>query len=251
MKLEKINDNQIRCTLSREDLASRHMRLSELAYGSEKAKELFRELMTKAKGELNFNAEDDPLMIEAIPVSEDCLVLVVTRVDEPDELDTRFSCFSEDPEEQFEDEYPQAAQMAAMYADEILQSFEHLSDVVGNACADRLQGKSDGAPIPMSALADAMTRIYSFSSLDDIMNLAKVVDTFYAGLNSIYKDTTSGKYYLIATISNHSAIDFNKLCNILSEYGTAESTGYARLSYFSEHCEPIALNDALHRFAGI
>ena len=41
MKLEKINENQIRCTLTREDLASRHIRLSELAYGSEKAKKLF------------------------------------------------------------------------------------------------------------------------------------------------------------------------------------------------------------------
>ena len=30
MKIEKVNDNQIRCTLTREDLDSRHMKLSEL-----------------------------------------------------------------------------------------------------------------------------------------------------------------------------------------------------------------------------
>ncbi len=29
-------------------------------------------------------------MIEAIPISNDCLVLVVTKVEDPDELDTRF-----------------------------------------------------------------------------------------------------------------------------------------------------------------
>lgn len=38
MKIEKLNDHQIRCTLTSEDLATRNIKLSELAYGSEKAK---------------------------------------------------------------------------------------------------------------------------------------------------------------------------------------------------------------------
>ena len=42
MKIEKINDRQIRCTLTKEDLASREIKLSELAYGSDKAKALFQ-----------------------------------------------------------------------------------------------------------------------------------------------------------------------------------------------------------------
>lgn len=42
MKIEKVNDNQIRCTLTKEDLADRQLKLSELAYGTEKAKVLFQ-----------------------------------------------------------------------------------------------------------------------------------------------------------------------------------------------------------------
>ena len=45
MKIEKISDNQIRCTLTRADLADRQLQLSELAYGTEKAKSLFRDMM--------------------------------------------------------------------------------------------------------------------------------------------------------------------------------------------------------------
>ena len=41
MKIEKINDNQIRCTLTREDLENHQIRISELAYGTEKAKKTF------------------------------------------------------------------------------------------------------------------------------------------------------------------------------------------------------------------
>ena len=79
MKIEKVNDNQIKCTLSREDLASRHLRISELAYGSPKARELFQDLMQQAQYELGCEADNLPLMIEAIPVSGECLVLIVTN----------------------------------------------------------------------------------------------------------------------------------------------------------------------------
>ena len=94
MKIEKLNENQIRCTLNKSDLASRHLKINELAYGSDKAKELFRDMMQQASFELGFEAEDTPLMIEAIPISAECIVLIVTKVDNPEELDTRFSRFS-------------------------------------------------------------------------------------------------------------------------------------------------------------
>lgn len=65
MKIEKINDNQIRCTLTKEDLLSREIKLSELAYGTEKAKSLFRDMMQQAAYEFGFEANDIPLMIDA------------------------------------------------------------------------------------------------------------------------------------------------------------------------------------------
>ncbi len=94
MKIEKINDNQIRCTLTHADLAARHLKLSELAYGTEKAKSLFRDMMQQASFDFGFDAEDLPLMIEAIPSSADSIVLIITKVEDPEELDTRFSKFT-------------------------------------------------------------------------------------------------------------------------------------------------------------
>ena len=47
MKIEKVNENQIRCTLTREDLAERQIKLSELAYGTEKASSPFRSRMRR------------------------------------------------------------------------------------------------------------------------------------------------------------------------------------------------------------
>ena len=107
MKIERVNENQIRCTLNQADLASRQLKISELAYGSEKAKELFRDMMQQASYEVGFEADDIPLMIEAITISSDCIVLIITKVENPEELDTRFSKFSplDDGEYDYDDDY--------------------------------------------------------------------------------------------------------------------------------------------------
>ena len=57
MKIEKVNDNQIRCTLTKEDLACRSLKISELAYGTQKAKDLFRDMMQQAA--INENNKGD------------------------------------------------------------------------------------------------------------------------------------------------------------------------------------------------
>ena len=93
MKIEKLNDNQIRCTLTRSDLADRELKLSELVTGTEKARSLFQDMMAQASEEFGFEAEDMPLMIEAVPASSDSVVLIITKVDDPEELDNKFAKF--------------------------------------------------------------------------------------------------------------------------------------------------------------
>lgn len=111
MRIERINDNQIRCTLNKRDLAERHLKISELAYGSDKAKKLFRDMMEQAHMDYGFEADDIPLMIEAIPTSRDSIVLVITKVDNPEELEERFSPFrnfsrdEDDTDEEDDDEF--------------------------------------------------------------------------------------------------------------------------------------------------
>ena len=80
MKIERINENQIRCTLTSFDLSARNINIVELAYGTEKAKKLFREMIQRASNEVGFEAEDIPLMVDAIPLSSDSIMLVITKI---------------------------------------------------------------------------------------------------------------------------------------------------------------------------
>ena len=129
MRIERINDNQIRCTLTSTDLSTRNLNLGELAYGSEKARSLFREMIQKASTEVGFDAEDDiPLMVEAIPLSSESVMLVITKIEDPEELDTRFSKFSqlseEDPESstRFAGEFLEGADDLMEYLNKELQA---------------------------------------------------------------------------------------------------------------------------------
>ncbi len=125
MKIEKINDNQIRCTLNSDDLATRQIKLSELAYGSEKAKNLFRDMMIQAQDECGFEADNLPLMIEAIPITADSIVLIITKVEDPEELDTRFSKFAPS----LDDDSAHTPDIPAITgADDILDIFQKLCE---------------------------------------------------------------------------------------------------------------------------
>ena len=127
MKIEKINENQVRFTLTRDDLAEREIKISELAYGSQKAKNLFREMMEQAASDVGFEVNGMPLMVEAIPVATDSIVLIVTKVENPDELDSRFSRFSSEDGKEGSGPKNDKPAVSLSGADEILDLISRLS----------------------------------------------------------------------------------------------------------------------------
>ncbi len=235
MKIEKLNDNQIRCTLTHADLAARHLKLSELAYGTEKAKSLFRDMMEQASFDFGFEADNIPLMIEAVPVSSDTIVLIITKVEDPEELDTRFSKFTSagdggtDPYETFS---------KLEGADDLLD----LLDKVKSAAADV-------SPSTEKASDSPDVRLYSFENIDSVIRMARLMDTLYQGANTLYRDPSNGVYVLALTRSDYTDNSFSKICNMLSEYGSPEKTAPEVLAFLEEHCETIVSADAIHRLA--
>ena len=245
MKIEKVNENQIRCTLTREDLASRELKISELAYGTEKAKNLFRDMMQQANFEFGFEAEDIPLMIEAIPLNAECIVLIITKVEDPEELDTRFSRFAPSANEDAEDED---------YEDEdSLENSEEVMDLFRRLHESRKAAQEDNASVPDSEGAGnpGLTRIFQFDSLHSVIAVAGLIGNRYQGDNSLYKDDRSGKYLLTMTQGELSADDFNKASNILSEYSSIQKSLPASRSYLEEHYESIIQNRAIQSLSAV
>lgn len=246
MKIEKISDNQIRCTLNGEDLASRELKISELAYGTEKAKVLFHDMMQQASKDFGFEAENTPLMVEAIPVSSDCIILVITKVDNPEEIDAKFGGAAE-LDTQIE-----------MPEDDAALNLGNILDACLKSAKDILKSKDDNF-IPMSeTIAAKNTKtedsaketsdarvVFSFPDFNSVCEASLVCHNPDFFKSSLYKRVSDGLYLLCISGQEVPGNDFTKLCNMLSEYGHKERDVFAASSYLSEHCKVVIREGAL------
>lgn len=80
MRIEKINENQIKFILSKTDLNERSIKIEELVIPNYKTQKLFKDIMDKALEEYGFESADTPLMVEAMPSSSDGIMIIVTRL---------------------------------------------------------------------------------------------------------------------------------------------------------------------------
>ncbi len=273
MKIERINDNQIRCTLSKHDLNERHLKISELAYGSDKAKELFRDMMEQASIDFGFEADDIPLMIEAIPTSKESVILVITKVDNPEEFEEKFSRFGNlshrfDHDDNDDDFYDESVddyedEDEDEFEDDLINCFEQLNEIIENASdsshadgefvplhemlnKDKNKKKSSGKAA-QKAVSNDLTRLYSFASLDRIIDASKAVQHVYSGKNSVWKDEAKNRYFMVLTKANPNS--FDKACSIISEFGKKETITYATMDFFNEHYKLILKDDAMTKLA--
>ncbi len=242
MKIEKINDNQIRCTLTREDLARRELKISELVYGSEKAKTLFRDMMKQANYEFGFEADDIPLMIEAIPMSAESIVLIITKVEDPEELNPRLARFAPSATDEEEE--------SANEADEIMDLFQRIQDASEQADSEDTDPQFQEPPAAQDEINNdtpELSRVFSFKNLTDVMDVARVTGAYFHGENALYKTDDDDGYLLVVTLGNQNKTHFSKLCNILSEYGRLRRDLSSSKAFLEEHYSPLIPSNALAR----
>lgn len=275
MKIEKINDNQIRCTLTRDDLASRELKLSELICGSEKAKSLFHDMMQQAAAEFGFEADNMPLMIEAIPSSPDSIVLIVTKVENPEELDSKFSKLGpslNDSDSKRSDSKKHNLFDKLEGAEDLLNLINKVKKAVSEPPKDISENdlkseesdrdslnelKSEESDFPKtesdsnSEPTPSKIRLFSFATLDSVIHACRLMKHMYHGANTLYKDTPNGIFILVLSQSEHTTSQFNKICNMLSEYGSAEKSTSAMLAFLEEHCEIIVPADAIEQLGNL
>ena len=249
MKIERINENSIRCTLTSFDLSVRDLNIRELAYGTEKVRKLFQEMMIQANNEVGFEAENTPLMIEAVPMGGDSIQLIITKVDDPEELDTRFSKFSPSPKQA-----GAAADWIRKFASEVLEGVnQSLKDMQqeNTAAAAAKAGPADAKTQEASAHDAAVStdfRVFAFEDLDRAAEACRMA-AFFSGESALYKRESDKSYILILSGQGCSPEEFSKACNIIAEYGRKLPAAETTLAYFDEHYRLISDGSALKKLS--
>lgn len=248
MKIERIDDNSIRCTLTSLDLSSRNINLRDMTYGSEAAKRLFSEMMQKAQNEVGFAPESGPLVIEAVPLQGGSIQLVISKVDDPEELDTRFSKFTA----------AAAGQngWVSQLASELLEgAHDIIQEMKAKRAAqqeERLDGDTaEGSDADAENGSPDVCRVYAFRSLDRVMDAAGALGDVYSGTNTLYKDPKTHHFYLVLHAGEGGINALNRASNLLSEYGSKLKDNELYEAYFEEHYEIFLKNSALQKLRSI
>ena len=237
MKLERISDSQICCTITTQDLINNKIQLSELALGSEKARTFFQNLMIQANKELGFDGMNTPLMIEAIPQLPDCLKLIITKIDKNKAENVEFD---DDQDIQIHG------------GENLINIFKKLRRSRGSETAKKSQSgteRKQGMPgiasqntsmdqaFPISPMNDERLPIeaFRFETLENAVLAAKAIKTFFCGENNLFKETGQTSYLLTIHSEGESTDEFNRVCNIFSEYSVPVHCTASGEAYLKEH----------------
>ena len=216
MKLEKIDENTIKCVISSSELMDRNIQLSDLAYGGDTTRELFSELLEQASEDFDFEVQGAPFMIEAVPLRDGGIELLLTRVDDPSEIDLRYS--------------------------KLTRLDESVLSPVEKQFARKLCGAGN---------EPETQKVFIFDSLDDVIGIAGKLFGLFEGESMLYKNPQNKKYYLLLDCAGRDPVIFASTCNMLSEYAKAMPQALATKSFLEEHYEIIIKKDALDALSQI
>lgn len=222
MKFERISENQIRCTLSKQDLEENSIQLNELAYGSDKARQLLQDMMQQAKETLGFEVDDAPLMIEAIPVNPDSLILLITKVEKDDDASAE-------------------------------SRMERIKNIIGDAVHDLAEQVEEQEVIHVKDKKKErpQSAVFMFRALDRVIDYSKKIENYYDSENSLYKSTVDNRYYLYMTKNKNNDEEFARSIYKATEYAVPCRVMYATGDFFDEHFEVIIKDEALQMLAEI
>lgn len=211
MKIERISENQLKLTLTKDDLIERDIKLEDLITPSEKTQKLFRDIMEQALDKEDFVSENTPLMVEAVPMGTDGIMIIVTKVNNKDKKGNTTA------------DLLHQAQDMRRWKKKPLDTLEHTEE------------NSD-------------ILIYSFSQLDDVISVSLRLDSRFKGESAVYKNDS--KYFLVLQGDTYTAEESSEeLERILKEYGQKHISTPLAKYYLLEHGETIISDKAVKALA--
>ncbi len=237
MKINKINDNQIKCILSQQDLEERHLNLREMSYNSTEIRKLFAEIIHIAYKNFGFEANNVPLKIDVIPLRSSA-VLFFTKVEEPEELNPSYSHFSPSIYEKMQNPTNEDAS-------NLSESFKNLINALFPA--DEENGNSNPGIVPFASKAPI---IFSFGTIFEAYDACVAIRSTYNHLSTLYFDSSKNIYYLKLFTVGDPDDNFRQNCITLLEYGDNVLNEKFFEAYLTEHAEVLIENHAVNSILG-
>ena len=224
MKAERINKDQIRFILDINDLMQRDIRVQELAYGSKKTQALFDDMMRTALDQYGIDFSGKPVMIEAIPLSDDKLSITVTKVEGMAEIGALIGT-----------NLPGDKNFGGQNAREIPEE-----------AAEAPSGENSPVSMEMGTLTNDDTVTYEFHTLSPLLEVARQVPENAALKNRLLHDEVTGYYYLVCQVKNVTA-NVRYLIAMLTQFSDDWFAGARASMVVEEHFKTVISHRALQK----
>ena len=217
LKIEKIDENKVRITLTIDELSQREISIKDIEQDSLKAQDLFLDLIEESDLHEDFIIEGSQLFVEASSDNNNLFIVTITKVDYIPEL-SKYSSQS--------NKIKRASNSHKKVSKKRSGSFEKKPYSVASS-------------------------IYKFNSLDDILEMCDKIksEEAFVGTNSLYKNDSC--YFLVFENSTVKNVKFLKSFVILSEFCSSYySTGLYK-TLISEKSELIISKKAIQKLCKI
>ena len=81
MKIEKISENKVKITLTIDELSQRHISIKDIEQDSNRAQDLFLDLLEESELNCDFVTDDSQLYVEASSDNENLFIVTITKID--------------------------------------------------------------------------------------------------------------------------------------------------------------------------
>ena len=229
MKLEKLSENSIRCTIDRKEFETYKIKLGEIINGNGNAPKFFKEIIYKAHEQFGFEPNNFPLIIEATANIPDNIVFTITKVNTEEEMERMKKI---------------VAMNQKKFQNNLLNNMHNVEDM-----DDLLQEIEDFKGNDVAEEGDEFEEsvIFLFTNVDNLIISAKQVYGIYKGVSDLYE--IEGNYILLLDAELEDAESYQYSCDIISEY--ADDTYFSDIAQgvILEHYEPVIEGDALTQLA--
>ena len=241
MKIEKLNDNQVKFTLWTEDLEENDVEISDITSNNEKGEELLRMMIERARDELGFETDEQSILIEAMTIDNECVVLILTKVDRNADDDTKNDLLG-----QLRQQVHEIARTHRENAEKERRTLPGAKQP-----GDNMYKAAEPQPEKTAATAtqEPAYLIFRFDNLDNLIYVSKLCGIYYDSDNTLYKNPKDQAYFLVATRNRNTAEEFDNLNNALQEYGMKYMQTSSTRFFIDEHYTRIIENTAIQTLA--
>jgi adapter protein MecA 1/2 len=243
MKIKRIDDNTIRCIVTEEDMKEYGLELEDFIMNKDKARDFLESVVKQAVEEVGYEVKNGALAMQLMQLPKNALAITFSEngdsslhsmlnyVKETAEALKKLgdTDFVKDMEKAF-------SEGKIDELDDLISNLKDPSEEMSEPSnTNRVKVDKGIKNSKDKVKKNRIISLFKFRTLADVEHFSSIVTIQKIITSILYKDEVRGDYYLTISKGRLSAIEYEKLSKLATEFGDYISENQMQLAYCEEH----------------